>query len=615
MFKFNDILQSVRFPGLKLAASAVIAFSLGQFSFYGLNFGFFDFLSSKIISPKSSGQISLLHLTQDDLKELGREPSLVDLAVILRELSSAGAKGALILTQRDSASVAPTELAAFNAALENSQMPILWGIDEKQADGRQPISKLGKQLKRVKYTDNRFSMDVISFAADSIARRTLIKMPVEEMPISVLAATEIIQPDFQLGNISHIFEYNKNLQVFTRHRPESAFRTFRFTDVLSKKAALESFKDKFVIIGRDAVDWTDDYAKTPLSKALLGSPRTVIYASSIETLLNNDSLYFGLNVLGSFIMTFLISYITVIVLFSMSPHISLIVVTALGLVVFAAAIFLFATFQVMLPIAQFLIALLITYYFFIPYRLIQESRKSWEYLQKNKLLTEVERLKTNFLSMMSHDLKTPLARIQGMADMALAHPENLTPEQKTALQSIGTSTDELTNFISGILDLGRVESQEVKLQLQARDINSLLEEAIVKSEETAKSKNIQIIREFEPLFSTKVDTTLMRQVFTNLIENAVKYSPNGSKILVSTEEVDGHIQVQVADQGIGIPQDELSHVFTKFYRSHLVKNGPIKGSGLGLFLAKYFVELHKGRITVESVPEQGSTFTVDLPMN
>jgi len=111
-----------------------------------------------------------------------------------------------------------------------------------------------------------------------------------------------------------------------------------------------------------------------------------------------------------------------------------------------------------------------------------------------------------------------------------------------------------------------------------------------------------------------VDPELIKQVFSNLVENAIKYSPENSKVLVSSEEVNGKIIVQVADQGIGIPQDELSNIFMKFFRSKNAKASPIKGSGLGLYLAKYFVELHHGVITAESAPHLGSTFTVELPI-
>jgi signal transduction histidine kinase len=106
----------------------------------------------------------------------------------------------------------------------------------------------------------------------------------------------------------------------------------------------------------------------------------------------------------------------------------------------------------------------------------------------------------------------------------------------------------------------------------------------------------------------------MRQVFSNLVENAIKYSPEDTKILVSSEETTSKVIVQVADQGSGIPADELPNIFMKFFRSKNAKSSPIKGSGLGLYLAKYFTELHKGRIFVESSHGNGSTFTVELPV-
>ena len=138
---------------------------------------------------------------------------------------------------------------------------------------------------------------------------------------------------------------------------------------------------------------------------------------------------------------------------------------------------------------------------------------------------------------------------------------------------------------------------------------------ISKCEYLAKERSIQILTEFEPMFSMKLDTDLLHQVFTNLVENAIKYSPKSTKILVSTEELDGRLIVQVADQGKGIPENEIENIFTKFYRSSQATSSKVKGSGLGLYLARYFVELHNGRISVESDTGKGSTFTVELPMN
>jgi signal transduction histidine kinase len=164
------------------------------------------------------------------------------------------------------------------------------------------------------------------------------------------------------------------------------------------------------------------------------------------------------------------------------------------------------------------------------------------------------------------------------------------------------------------LNYTKIESQGIELHLESRDINQLLRETIKKFEFMAKSKNISFVLELELLFSIPMDPDLIRQAIGNLIENAIKYSPEGSKILISTEEKTNGIVIQIADQGIGIPSDEIPNVFMKFFRSKNAKTSTVKGSGLGLYLAKYFVELHGGDISVESSVGAGSTFTVQLPV-
>jgi signal transduction histidine kinase len=214
---------------------------------------------------------------------------------------------------------------------------------------------------------------------------------------------------------------------------------------------------------------------------------------------------------------------------------------------------------------------------------------------------------------MSHDIKTPLARIQGMADIVLRESQRLSSAQSEALVTVQKSIDELVDFISSILSLSRIEGKEIQLNLVTKDINALLNEVVSRHQYLAQEKNIQIRCELDPLFSVKLDVDLIRQVFTNLIENAIKYSPPGSRVLISSEESDGQVVVQVADQGIGIAKEELENIFMKFYRSKEVRASTTKGTGLGLYLASYFVELHGGRISVESELGKGSTFTVELP--
>jgi signal transduction histidine kinase len=266
-----------------------------------------------------------------------------------------------------------------------------------------------------------------------------------------------------------------------------------------------------------------------------------------------------------------------------------------------------------ITMAHPMLAIFISYYFFIPYRLIIENRRSWEYYQKHKLLTQVEELKTNFLRMMSHDLKTPIARIQGMTDIIAKDRNHLSEKQTEALKTLARSSQELLEFVSSILHLTRIESSEIKLHLSSRDLNSLLRSVVDQLDYLSVKKNITVSLELEPLFSVRIDADLIKQVFTNLIENAIKYSPENSRVLITTEENNGCIIVQIADQGAGIPEDELARIFTKFYRSRSAKASSVKGSGLGLYLAKYFVELHNGTVSVDSREGEGSTFTIEIP--
>jgi signal transduction histidine kinase len=201
-----------------------------------------------------------------------------------------------------------------------------------------------------------------------------------------------------------------------------------------------------------------------------------------------------------------------------------------------------------------------------------------------------------------------------MLEVVLLDSQPLSAHQREAIDTIKHSSDDLLKFINAILNYGRIESEGVQLHLQSKDINNVLQEVIRKHEFLAKVKRIQIVSELEPMFPVPMDADLMKQVLSNLVENAIKYSPEDTKILVSSEEKEDRIVIQVADQGPGIPQDELQNIFMKFFRSKNAKSSPIKGSGLGLYLAKYFTELHKGNITVESNYGNGSTFTVELPM-
>jgi signal transduction histidine kinase len=499
------------------------------------------------------------------------------------------------------------ELASLASKFKN----FLVVYDDVIIKGQENLLILPEPYSKISYVPGVITYDKNNFAGDEVSRRALIYYQDQLLLQPYVASfyNGITDPTKYRGS----FEFREALQTNINYQKPGTFKESSIVDINKGSFVKNSFNNKIVLIGYDDQFTPNYYIKTPYTRDLLGMTKLEAHAHVLKTFIENNGIIKTPVALNQAI-TVLFTIVVTFAVFMLTPAVGIITIFALlaGYSLFAALLFMVA--GVAIGMAQPLVAIFVCYYFFIPYRLIRENKKFWELREKNKLLTQVEELKNNFLSMMSHDLKTPLARIQGMADIALAKPDNLAPEQKGAVQTIRKSAEELTEFISSILDLSRVESQKIKLNLQSRDINRILEETIKKYEYLAQQKNIEIIPELDTLFSVKIDADLMKQVFSNLIENAVKYSPTNSKILVTTEEVDGNIIVQVADQGIGITENEIKHIFTKFYRTKHVKNSPIKGSGLGLYLAKYFVELHKGQITVESQPQQGSTFTVNLPM-
>jgi signal transduction histidine kinase len=610
----QKIWKYIRHPqtlrALRIVSAVAFAWILNEFPFYAIESVSYDYRMHLRPSPKPTGHVQLVAIDRETLLRLNREPNLKDHVEFLKEINRDAPK-AVVYTMLPQ-NIPAQENEKLEWAQTAEKTPNLFvAINDIYSKGNESRLKLPAPFDKLISHPSPLTSDNNKFAEDSVSRRLLLQVDGVNTLHTQMAQlfNQVVDPRQYRGS----FEFLNSVQSFVDYAPSGTYKPVSFQDVINGRTPPGTFTGKVVFVGKDTLEDAKDYIRTPYSKNIVAMSNIEGYANVMDTMIRNSSPVrtpYWVN----FLLTAIVALITVLAVWKMKPTSGIIMLmsTSLGYSIMAQG--LFSVFNLWIPIAQPLLAIFVCYYFFIPYRLIKENRRSWEYYQKNKLLTQVEELKTNFLSMMSHDLKTPLARIQGMAEMVLQNPKTLEPQQVHALKTINKSSEELTYFISSILNLTRVESQEVKLHLQPKDINALLEEVCSKYDAIAKEKNIEIIREFEPLFSFKMDVDLMRQVLANLIENAIKYSQQGTKILISTEEIDGQVLVQVADQGQGIPKDEVGNIFMKFYRSHDAKSSPIKGSGLGLYLAKYFVELHKGEISVESVHQQGSTFSLKLPM-
>jgi PAS domain S-box-containing protein len=224
---------------------------------------------------------------------------------------------------------------------------------------------------------------------------------------------------------------------------------------------------------------------------------------------------------------------------------------------------------------------------------------------------ELNELKTRFTSMVSHEFRTPLAVIQSAADIVRHYGARMTEDRKTEqLLEIGVQVRRLTMLLDDILAVYRGQSRGPDLQPRPIDLATLLGEVVREIQLTASQHHIQLECSGETMHAV-LDPKLLRQAVNNLISNAVKYSPSGGIVRVTVQRQPDQVVIQVADQGIGIPPEDLDHLFDAFHRARNV--GDISGTGLGLAIVKQAVEAHQGRITVESTLGSGSVFTLVMP--
>ena len=598
------------YPLVRFLGAVAIALLLHRFPLYFLEGALYDGRMRASPAPSVSGDVVTVAVDSKTLSALEGEPDTKDNTKLLEELQGDGPEALLYMADPTKWVGTVSEKTDFSQVA--SKITNFFFTTEQIAPMSQYAHlKLPVPFDNLSLGSAPITRDNISFAGDKITRRILLSFEGQLLlqPILANMHNHIVDPKQYKGS----YEVDGSIFSYAWFRPAGTYRPISFIDVRDGRFPKNYFKNKIVIIGRDTQLDTDDYILTPYSRYPLAMSRLEAQANIIDTLIENNGPVREPEPIN-LALTILVSYLVVLLVWSARPLVGILLILAQAAGFTMIAYLLYALFGVWVNMIHPLLAIFVSYYFFIPYRLIVENKRSWEYYQKNRLLIQVEELKTNFISMMSHDLKTPIARIQGMAELALTDSKHLTGPQKDALGTIMRSSEELGRFITSILDLTRIESKEVKLQKSSRDINSVLKEVIKKYEFNAKQKNIKFEPTLDPLFSVKVDVDLIRQVFSNLVENAIKYAPSESVVGISSKEEGGKIRVSVRDNGPGIPKEEIDNIFLKFYRSKEAKASPIKGSGLGLYLAKYFVELHGGEIFVDSSPQKGSTFTVQLPV-
>jgi two-component system phosphate regulon sensor histidine kinase PhoR len=226
-------------------------------------------------------------------------------------------------------------------------------------------------------------------------------------------------------------------------------------------------------------------------------------------------------------------------------------------------------------------------------------------------LNEMEKMRQEFISNVSHEIQSPLTSIRGFAQ-ALQN-ERLDPEEREHyLKVIEEESTRLSRITENLLKLASLESDHVRFEPKPYRLDRQVRNLILASEPQWEGKQIEMDVSLDEVYIT-ADEDLLSQVWNNLIHNSIKFTPPGGKISVSLSQQDGRVCFAIRDTGVGISVEDQTRIFERFYKADKSRTRSKEGSGLGLSIAQKIIAMHKGTIQVESRPGEGATFTVELP--
>lgn len=226
----------------------------------------------------------------------------------------------------------------------------------------------------------------------------------------------------------------------------------------------------------------------------------------------------------------------------------------------------------------------------------------------------LDRLKDEFVLTASHELRSPLTSVQGFAELLMLERDSLTPKQVETVEIILDNCRHLVRLLNDLLDLARSDAGRLAVTPKPTEVALLIEDAVRTMRAQTESSKQTLVADLAPdLPRVDVEADRIRQILVNLLTNAHEYSPEGASIEVTARVRGAEVEIAVTDDGPGIPENQIEHIFERFVRGDAGLTQRVGGTGLGLAISKSLVELHGGTIAVESTPGVGSTFSFRLP--
>ena len=226
----------------------------------------------------------------------------------------------------------------------------------------------------------------------------------------------------------------------------------------------------------------------------------------------------------------------------------------------------------------------------------------------------LERLRDAFLAAASHELRTPLTSVSGFLELLADEQDNLGLTGRTYLTAARRGTTRLHRIVEDLLLVAEIEAERLELRAEPVDLTDVAAEAVEMARPAATEKRVALTLDTKGPLALEADGARLRQVLDNLLSNAIKYTPAGGAVVLSASSRNGDRLIEVTDNGIGVPNDELGQLFSRFYRASSATRRAIPGTGLGLVIARAIVEGHGGTISLDSREDEGTRVTVTLPL-